>query len=118
MAAHTFREWLNGEIDRQDIRRRELARRLATKHPEGVNAQTIETYRRAIYKYLDPTNPTVPTLPTRTAFAIALGVDPAEVPDSDDESEGRDLNATLQALAREQAELSRRLSRVLKAAGA
>lgn len=117
MAARNFREWLNTEIDRQGLTRREVARRLASKHPEGVTPQTIETYRRAIYKYLDPANPTEPTMQTRSAFADALGVDPASVPSQDDDSEDRDLAAELQALAREHAEMSRRLSRVLRSVG-
>lgn len=94
--------------------RRELARRLATKHPEGVTPQTIETYRRAIYRYLDVTEPMLPNLQTRSAFAAALGVSPSEVPSSDDEEGEPDLSATLQSLAREQAELSRKLTRALR----
>lgn len=114
-AAHSnFRSWLSAEIDRQGIARRELARRLASKHPAGLTPSTLETHRRAIYRYLDASDPMLPNEQTRRAFAEALGVDPSEVP-MDDEDDDLDLDATLQALAREQAELSQRLRRVLKA---
>ena len=89
---------------------------MSTKHPKGATPSTLETYRRAIYKYLDPEQPSNPTQPTREAIAEALGVDPSTIPSDDDDEE--DLNATLQALLREQAELSRRLSRALKEANA
>lgn len=115
MGAATFREWLSDEIQRQEIPRRELARRLARKHPEGATPQTIETYRRAIYKYLDPSAPTVPTTTTRAAFAEVLGVDPSEMPASDDEEDSEDMAQMLTRLAREHAELSRQLTRALKA---
>lgn len=90
----TFRTWLAGEISKQGLTRREVARRLAAKHPEGVTATTIETYRRAIYKYLDAERPAKPTQPTRQAFADALGVDAAQIP-SDDEDEEDDLERAL-----------------------
>jgi transcriptional regulator with XRE-family HTH domain len=111
----TFRTWLAGEMERQGLSRREVARRLAASHPQGVTPSTTETYRRAVRRYLDAEDPQSPTAQTRTAFAVALEVDPAEVPSSDDDEE-EDLAAALQALAREQAEMSRRLNRVLKAA--
>lgn len=95
MAETTFKGWLTGEMRRQDVTRRGLARRLASQHPEGVNEATVETYRRAIYKYLHSAKPTKPTNPTRAAFAVALGVSPDEVPSSEDEEEAEDVMAPL-----------------------
>lgn len=109
----TFRGWLNRTLADKKVARRELARRLAAGHPEGVTPQTIETYRRAIYRYLDERDPMIPNAQTRNAFADALGVPRDEVPAEDDEEP--DLEAALQALARDHAEWGRRLSRVLKA---
>lgn len=109
----TFRSWLRSELDSQKLPRRELARRLAAKHPSGVTQQTIETYRRAIYRYLDETDPMQPNEQTRGAFADALGVDPSEVP-SEDEDEDFDAIAALQAMARDQAELQKRMRRLMR----
>jgi len=95
MPPTTFRDWLTGEMKRQEVTRRGLARRLAAQHPEGVTDATVETYRRSIYKYLHPTRPTKPTNPTRAAFAEALGVSPDEVPSTEDEEEAEDLMAPL-----------------------
>lgn len=112
----TFRGWLDNELKQQGVSRRELARRLAAGHPEGVTPKTLETYRRAIYKYLDPSKQRTPTEPTRLAFAAALGVDPALVPtDEEDDEDEPDVAATLQALAREHADISRRINRALLA---
>lgn len=116
MAAQTprsFRFWLNEQLEANGISRREIARRLAAQHPGGVTHQNIETYRRAIYRYLDDTDPMLPNKQTRSAFAVALGCDPSEVPSPDDEEPAPDLSATLQMLAREQADLSRRMNRLL-----
>lgn len=115
MATATFRDWLGREIERQNLTRRALARKLAQKHPEGVTPSTIETYRRAIYKYLDPAKPANPSESTRLAFADALGIKPDEIPVDDEEE---DPVAALHALAREHAELARKYKRALKAVGA
>lgn len=109
----TFRDWLAGQMETRELSRREVARRLAAQHPRGVTADTTETYRRAIRRYLE-TDPQVPTEQTQKAIAVAIGVDPSELPDGDDEDEDEDMAATLQALVREQKELSRRLERALK----
>jgi transcriptional regulator with XRE-family HTH domain len=111
----TFRAWLQSELDRQGVSRREVARRLAAQHPKGVTLETVETYRRAIVRYLDPERPTVPNVQTRRAFAEALGVPFSEIPEADDEEDEQDMDATLQAIAREQADLTKRLNGLLKA---
>lgn len=111
----TFRDWLSRELVEQKVPRRELARRMAAKHPEGVTPQTIETYRRAIYRYLDPADPMRPTEQTRAAFAEAFGVDPAEVPDDDEEP---DLQETLRAFAAQHRALGHHLNRLLSKEGA
>lgn len=116
-AHRTFRSWLAAELAGQNVPRRELARRLAAQHPKGVTADTIETYRRAVYRYLDPVAPMIPNQQTRAAFADALGVSPDEVPVSDDEDEP-DLTAALQAIALGHVELGRQLTRALKVAQA
>jgi transcriptional regulator with XRE-family HTH domain len=110
-----FRDWLSDAIPTSGLSKREIARRMAAKHPRGVNLNTIETGRRTLNKIL--AGDLTPTQPTRDSIAEALGRDDAPaVTDEDDEES--DLSSTLQALAREQAELSRRLSRALKAVGA
>lgn len=109
MGNRTFKDWLEGQLEKRQIPRRELARRMAAQHPEGVTNQTIETYRRAIYKYLGP-DPTIPSEPTRNAFAAALDVDPSEVPSEDDEEEP-DLAATLQMLTRDLQRVRRQMRR-------
>ena len=111
----TFRDWLASEMEKRSVSRREIARRLAAQHPRGVTPDTVETYRRAVRRYLEA-DPQVPTEQTQAAIARALGVDPADLPSGDDEEEDGDLAATLQALAREQKELSRRLQRALRVA--
>ena len=123
MAAAThpnFRVWLTDQFAETGIARRELARRLAAKHPQGVTPATIDTNRRAIYRYLDEANPMIPTQQTRVAFAEAFGVDPATVPSEDDDEESQaDLDASLRLIAVQRAELSRieRQLRALKREG-
>ena len=104
-----FRDWLSSEMEARDVSRRELARRLATKHPKGVTPGTVETYRSAIKRYLAGTQ--VPIDSTRGAIADALGVDRSQLPE--DEEEEVDLErmvALLEELAHNQAELSKQLS--------
>lgn len=108
----TFRDWLAGEMDRQGLSRREVARRLAVQHPKGVTPDTVETYRRAIRRYLDPVDPQRPNPTTRLAFADALEADPADVPTAEDEAEDVE---DLAGLLREQAMMTRRIERALKA---
>lgn len=106
----TFKEWLTGAISDSGMSKREIARRMAAKHPKGVTLETIETGRRTLNKIL--AGDLTPTQPTRDSIAEALGR--TDQPSESDEEED-DLQATLQALAREQAELNRRLNRALKA---
>lgn len=110
----TFRDWLSQQLEEKKVPRRELARRMAAKHPEGVTPQTIETYRRAIYRYLDATDPMLPTEQTRTAFAEAFGVDPSEVPD--DAEEEPDLEAALRMMAAQHRAQGQLLNRLLGSA--
>lgn len=107
----TFRDWLNRQLEEHDVPRRELARRMAAKHPEGVTIKTIETYRRAIYRYLDPDDPMHPTEQTRAAFADVFGVEPDEVPDDSDEEP--DLQAALRMMAAQHRAQGQLLNRLL-----
>lgn len=107
----TFRDWLAGEMQRQGLSRREVARRLAVHHPKGVTPDTVETFRRAVRRYLDPVDPQRPNPTTRLAFADALEADPADVPTAEDEAE--DVT-DLADLMRQQAALNRQLKRALK----
>lgn len=84
---------------------------MAAKHPRGVTAETIDTYRRTLNKII--AGELTPTQPTRDAISAALGRFDAPVV-GDDDMEDEDLEATLQALAREQAELGRRIARLGK----
>lgn len=92
-----FRDWLGSEMERQGLSRREVARRMAEKHPSGVTPQTTETYRRAIRRYLDVENPQRPTAPTRNAIADALDVPRESVPTDDEEEEDLQLALLLRA---------------------
>jgi hypothetical protein len=112
-ASHdTFRGWLSQKLVDEGVPRRELARRMASKHPAGVNPQTIETFRRAIYRYLDDTDPMRPNEQTRAAVAEAFGVDPSEIPD--DTEEEPDLAAALRMMAAQNRTLTRQLRRMAK----
>jgi hypothetical protein len=107
-----FRDWLADAIETSGLSKREIGRRMAATHPRGVNTDTIDTGRRTINKIL--AGDLTPTQPTRDLIAQALDRDDAPaVPDGDEEEEP-DLAATLRALARRQAELSRQFDRVLK----
>lgn len=107
-----FREWLEGAIAESGLSKRAIARRMAAKHPQGVTLDTIETSRRTLNKIL--AGDLTPTQPTRDSIAEALGRSD-HPPALQDDDEEEDLQATLQALAREQADLNRRLNRALKA---
>lgn len=107
----TFRGWLQYELTTQGLARREVARRLATKHPKGAIPETIETYRRAIYRYLDESSPMIPNQATRNAFAEALGVAVEDVP-SEDEDEDLDIEAAMAQMTRELRSLRRALKTV------
>lgn len=110
-----FRDWLSEAVPASGLSKREIARRMAERHPRGVSLETIETGRRTLNKILF--DGMTPTQPTRDAIAAALDRDDApSVADADDEE--ADLAFTLHALAREQAGLSRRLNRALRAVGA
>lgn len=106
-----FRDWLAAALPESGMSKSEVARRMALKHPLGVTHGTKETARRTLNKILAGT--LTPTRATQAAIAEALGR--TDAPADDDEESEQDLPATLQALAREQAELSRRLSRALRA---
>lgn len=84
-------------MERQGLSRREVARRMAEKHPDGVTPQTTETYRRAIRRYLEVENPQKPTQQTRHAIADALGVDRGSLPTEEDEEEDLQLALLLRA---------------------
>jgi len=112
-----FRDWLFGAVTTSGLSKREIARRMAAKHPRGVNLDTIETARRTVNKIL--AGDLTPTQPTRDWIADALERDDGpSVASEDDDDEESDLSSTLHALVREQAEMSRRLTRALKAVGA
>ena len=103
-----FRGWLNREMDARGLTNRGVARQLAEKHPAGVTPQTLETYRRAVRRYR--AGEKRPNEQTRQAFAEVFGVDPGEVPGDDEEP---DLEASLQAMARDLAALRRQLARAV-----
>lgn len=100
-----FRGWLGERMQERGLTNRGVARLLAEKHPSGVTSQTLETYRRAVRRYRSGAK--TPNEQTRRAFAEIFGVDPAEVPDEEEP----DLESTLQAMARELAELRRAVAR-------
>lgn len=109
-----FRDWLSSAIVESGLSKREIARRMAAKHPRGVSLDTIETGRRTLNKILSGV--LTPTQPTRDAIAEAIGRDDAPTVESEDEDEESDLPAALHALARQQVDLNRRINRALKQA--
>lgn len=107
-SAH-FRGWLAEAVSASGLSKREIARRMAAKHPQGVSHDTIETARRTINKVLAGT--LTPRNPLRESIAAALGR--GDFPSVEDEDED-DLQATLQKLA-EDPQAARAVSRLLKA---
>lgn len=110
-----FREWLSAAIESSGLSKREIARRMAAKHKNGVTYETIETGRRTLNKILS--GDLTPTQPTRDTIAEALDRDDAPSTDDDDEDE---LLSSLdvRSLLRAQRDLNRRVTRALKAVGA
>lgn len=106
-----YRDWLADAVESSGLSKREIARRMASRHPRGVTADTIDTARRTVNKIL--AGDLTPTQPTRDSIAAAL--ERADGPLVGDEEEEPDLQATLQSLVREQSELSRKLDRALRA---
>lgn len=106
-----FRDWLSDAVEQSGLSKREIARRMAVKHPRGVTYETIETGRRTLNKILS--GGLTPTQPTRDLIATALERDDA--PSEDDDEEDELDAALLHALVRQQADLNRRISRALKA---
>lgn len=94
--------------------RRELARRLSAARPDN-GEKHIDAQRRNLRRILQGQKA---NQATRNAICDALEVPRDSAPSVEDEAdeEEQDLEATLQALARESLELNRRVSRVLKAA--
>ena len=90
------------------LSKREVARRMARKHPHGVTPDTIETGRRTINKVL--AGDLSPRDPMRASIAEALGE--KKFPSVDDEEE--DLEATLAALVRERPQLAREIARMVR----
>lgn len=104
-----FRDWLSEAVETSGLSKREIARRMAARHPRGATAETIETARRTVNKIL--AGDLTPTQPTRDSIAAAL--ERRDAPSVDDEEEEPDLAATLLALA----ELNRQSRRVLRKVG-
>lgn len=86
MAGRTFYEWLGGELERRQVSRRELARRLASGRPD--DGRRIESQRRHIKRILS--GKTKPTQRTRDAICDALGVPRDAAPSAKDEAEAED----------------------------
>jgi hypothetical protein len=114
-ASPVFRDWLSNAISTSGLSKREIARRMAAKHPRGVTADTIETARRTLNKVLGGMTP---TQPTRDLIAAAIERDDAPSVEGDDDDEESDLATVLLRIVKDQDDLSRRLTRALKAVGA
>lgn len=80
-----FREWLGDALTVSGLSKREVARRMAAKHPSGVKLDTIETARRTINKIL--AGDLTPTQPTRDSIAEALEREDAPSVDDDEDDE-------------------------------
>jgi len=102
-----FREWLEDAIADSGLSKREIARRIATKHQDGANFQTIETYRRTLNKII--AGKLTPTNPTRTVIAAAIGLEdfPTEEDDEVDE-----VDRALAVLAAKRDRIASRRQRV------
>jgi hypothetical protein len=105
----SYREWLADAIQESGLSKREVARKLAAKHPNGVSLETIESYRRTIRKILFDGQ--TPRDPLRASIGEALDRD--DYPTGADEDED-DLEATLAALTREHPQLARALTRLVR----
>lgn len=92
-ARPVFREWLKEALERHEVSRRELARRLAERDPSDGDP---ETHRRSIRRILDGTILS-PTQPTRDAIQDALGDETAPTVQDEDRSEAD----AMEALARQ-----------------
>lgn len=79
-----FKDWLADVLVGTGVSRRELARRLAEKHPEGVTDKTLDSQRKTVRRILS--GDSNPTQPTREAICDALGVPRDECPSADDEA--------------------------------
>lgn len=104
-----FRDWLAGAIQESGLSKREIARRMAAKHPAGANTDTMETARRTINKILK--GDLSPRDPLRDSIAEALDRD--DHPSVEEEG-ADDLEATLTALTRENPVLARALVRMVR----
>lgn len=88
-----FGHQLRQELDRQGLSLRAFARRLNPSNPEVA--------RRSLAKWNAGT--VVPSLESRSAVAVALGLNPSHFGDDEDEEESElyaDLDAALNALVR------------------
>lgn len=82
-ASPMFRSWLAEALEGSGQSKREIARRMAAKHPRGVTHDTIETARRTLNKILS--GDLTPTQPTRATIAAALERD--DFPSVEDDEE-------------------------------
>lgn len=90
MAGQTFSEWLHERVGDApgQVSRRELARRLAHKHPDdGQRVQRVEAQRRNIRKILAGQKA---QQSTRDAICDALGVPRESAPSAKDEEAEED----------------------------
>jgi hypothetical protein len=101
-----FREWLEDAISRSGLSKREIARRIATKHPDGPTHAATETYRRTLNKIL--AGDLTPTNPTRAVIAEALGE--GDFPSVEDDEED-ELERALAAIAERKQRLASKRGR-------
>lgn len=73
-----FSRWLNGVLGDDDVSVRELARRIARRHPVPDMVRNIESVRRALNKYR--LEGRVPSMRMCAVIAEELGRDVAEIP--------------------------------------
>lgn len=103
-ASPKYREWLKKAIAESGLSKREIARRMASKHPLGATADTIDTARRTLNKIA--AGDLTPTQPTRDSIGEALGRGDGPAVDDDLEEE-LDFEAAIQSMARDLAALRR-----------
>lgn len=94
----TFKEWLERTLERQQVSRRELARRLATRHP-GDYEEAVETHRRSVRRIL--AGRTRPSNKTREAIQDALGDHTAPSVEDERQAADEERHDTAEALVRD-----------------
>lgn len=112
----TFAEWLEAELAKQGMSRRELARRLAAQYPGGDDLDAQESQRRTVKRILNGKTHK-PTKQTRDSICDALDV-PRDAPPADSADDAPITREELHEFRRLSLKLERSLFRTERPFGA